>query len=848
MYEKVCFELFSSIIGKINQIPSITKPFKEAPYRLAPKKLCSLYNMYELRTTEEVIFDQIFTNISDIELKNNLMEIMLHIGTKYKYNSTTSDNSIFFKKANDKLMALFATTWNYFSNQCENLKSIDFENSTYDSKEIKEYEICFKEIVSFMCGLINLTIFVLRKQFHVIDYYYKYQTKNIDGVFNKTHVIMEKEYIQTEINILYIVHKNRVWLDPIITLLEQLLKFFWSSNCFMFMNIKLEKYRKREKEGQITKEEVIQKVKEYAFFIIDDYNAFRVLFTIVAKYSSLNNPNIIINSIVNINDLSELMQRLWNIYFIFIMNEEYINITTTEEELFSVGIRIIETLLNSKYKDPNYGIDFRSYFYATESFIKEIFEDIIWRMLLGINEINAFIKVGGMKNDFPNLNLLQKLEITLKDYILFTMITGYNKDSLCDCHMNYEKHRLVYMCFGFVKAYLIICKIIKKSMFFENIFRFGTNNENIIKKREIIIGNIFDALLNEVQKYKIVLPIKMFLYKNYITQSFLVVLYKFVKAFSNDILNINTDKAIFYKNISIIQEMADSVNIFYFLFGNDILNCLNFPKEIRKNDINNSNQNQSTVPFIRIIDPANPINYYDIIQERVSNTIKISAQSKKVKIISPMGSSILYSLKKKGIKDKKMNHQTTLEDFYKKYNNKKINLKEDSSDDSMENMDINDNEYNMFKSNLMKSEVRKRGSNILNNLTYRYDITEFVEFFKLDFFGPTKKIGYEVKKEKDKYYLYILSELDINPNVNHLLYVKYEEVKDISLYKTNLFNLIRGEPLSNQAIDQLYVSLLDGVEEDLNKRKNIENSMKYYDVNFKMDYFTFVEKCKELLL
>ena len=36
---------------------------------------------------------------------------------------------------------------------------------------------------------------------------------------------LNKELIQTEINILFIINKNRIWLEPLITLLEQILKF-----------------------------------------------------------------------------------------------------------------------------------------------------------------------------------------------------------------------------------------------------------------------------------------------------------------------------------------------------------------------------------------------------------------------------------------------------------------------------------------------------------------------------------------------------------------------------------------------------------------------------------------------
>ena len=56
------------------------------------------------------------------------------------------------------------------------------------------------------------------------------------------------------------------------------------------------------------------------------------------------------------------------------------------------------------------------------------------------------------------------------------MITCYNKDSLCDCYMNCEKQKQIYLSYGLVRAYLFLCKNINKS--------FNQNKNNIIIDNE----------------------------------------------------------------------------------------------------------------------------------------------------------------------------------------------------------------------------------------------------------------------------------------------------------------------------------------------------------------------------
>ena len=219
---------------------------------------------------------------------------MTNIGTKYYPISSSNTNSFLIKCANDELLSLFADAWNYFNKKSEILKNIDIEENQYASDEFIEYEKALKETVCFSCGLINIVIFMFKKQFAVLDNISKklnlFKSKE---ALNKMNNQINKENIQQEINMLFIINKNRIWLEPLITLLEQILKFFLNSNFYKIINMKLEKYRKKEKDGLITTEEIIQNINAYINYLIEDDNILKKMFNLVIKYSALNTIHIL---------------------------------------------------------------------------------------------------------------------------------------------------------------------------------------------------------------------------------------------------------------------------------------------------------------------------------------------------------------------------------------------------------------------------------------------------------------------------------------------------------------------------------------------------------------------------
>ena len=309
MYERISTELFSNLINKINQIPNYSTPYKENSSFKETQQLSQLLHLFNMDSSHKEIFSKIFSHINDTNLKQNLIDIMINIGTKYNSFSVSNNNSSFINEANSELMTLLSTTWNYFNQKGEYLKNMNMGDVRSLNREFAEFESCFKETVCFTCGLINIIIFMFKKQFSILDYFNKNinLNMNLNSNLNKLNSNSNIEYIQMEIDMLFIIHKNRVWLEPLITLLEQIFKFIISNNFYKFISIKLDKYKKKEKEGEISKGEIIKKINLYINYIINDKEILITILTVVRKYNSLNNINVIIGSIIPINELNNII-------------------------------------------------------------------------------------------------------------------------------------------------------------------------------------------------------------------------------------------------------------------------------------------------------------------------------------------------------------------------------------------------------------------------------------------------------------------------------------------------------------------------------------------------------------
>jgi hypothetical protein len=278
--------------------------------------------------------------------------------------------------------------------------------------------------------------------------------------------------------------------------------------------------------------------------------------------------------------------------------------------------------------------------------------------------------------------------------------------------------------------------------------------------------------------------------------------------------------------------------------GNDILYYLKFPS----NSKNNNNEYYYTpysMPCLRIIDDANPTDYYSIAQTRMfnptfrtsrSNTIKFTTQifdsdaDKENKNNNNLGNSFILP---------KTSDNVITSVLFKKSLNNNNSINEKYQYTIMPT--------NTFQSNISRTVMKKRKGFQISEYFYRYDITSIMGNFKKDKLLLLSKIGFEYKTENDHHYIYINTEENINFNYSQVIHINKNDVSSISLNNSSLYNILKNEPFSSPIIEKLYMDLLEGFDES-NKGRNCENSFKYYDINFNMDYFTFVEKCKEFIL
>lgn len=321
--------------------------------------------------------------------------------------------------------------------------------------------------------------------------------------------------------------------------------------------------------------------------------------------------------------------------------------------------------------------------------------------------------------------------------------------------------------------------------------------------------------------------------------------------------------------------MTDSINCTFFLLGNDILTYLKFPANYKNinNEINKQVINPVLLPSLRIFDGKNAIDFFNIIQERLPkpNCQKNKIHSQKIKNDFPLTSNSILnkmnSVFKKNepsnspgnlplLNSNKKPRNTIISGIFDTNFTENLDLDLDESFDNDNNVRDsiqNDNKSGfsfipstIFKSNIIKSEDKRRSSTS-SDFIYRYDITSIINSIKKEIIPSLNKIGYEYKIENDKHYLYINQEEDINPNISQIICFENNKVTGLfSLKNPKIYKLIKDDPLSSKLIEQLYMNYLDGID-DSNIGKAIEISLKYYDIDNKLDYFDFVEKCKKLI-
>lgn len=823
MLDQISSEFFSSLIHKMNQTPNVNTP---SSYSSDPQIISSFLTIFNIDSSNKSSLSKLFKNLNS-SIKDILYRITVLIYTKFSTFNLKNENTL-NSPAVQQLINLCSSALDYFKKKMDTYSNYESLRDVLDLGNVSNpLENFLKELISFNCGLVNIMIQMFKRHFSLLENISKESLNenlnkvSINGFENSNNFC--KDIISKEVNMLFIISKSRNWLEPLIGLLEQVFKIILNNN--FLVGQKIEKIKKLEKENRISKSEIKQRFSKY-FNVIDDKNIMKSVFTVVKKYYSVNNLNDIFGNSIRIGELNDLIQKLFNIYIVVLMNMENICKDYTDEEIYCLANNVLACLTNAKFIDANYGVDFSNYFYTSHTFIEEVFDLICKKLINSYSEIVSNLRTGFFNYQGVNLNLLQCLENTLKDYIAYVLIASYNKDSLCDSFINCENNKKITFTYGLLRSFLII------SRFLQN-----------IHQKDILINQIFNGLLQEAGKNRIIFPIKFFVHKNYLLTGILIILHNFVRSFSQEIISsYENNRAELYERLSIIKEFTSSLNCLFFLLSSDILLELKIPFSLPLQD-------SESFPIIRLIDESDPMNYSTFFQNKISKPLL------KTDKLKPANYSKMFS---------NPNPNSDAMDICEDKENSALfsNSNESSPGNRIEreDMHIATNSQSFFQRNnkspasiltsgnihssIFQTEVKKKTKMNNEEFLYRYDITSVVNKFQLYQLYYLNKIGYEVKNENNKTFIYINDPDKIN--VNQVIYLTDKEAVSISICNTNMFKMLKKDPFNKQIIEQLYVCFLDGVERT-NKGKNCEANLKYYDIKYEMNYFQFVEKCKEFL-
>ena len=306
-----------------------------------------------------------------------------------------------------------------------------------------------------------------------------------------------------------------------------------------------------------------------------------------------------------------------------------------------------------------------------------------------------------------------------------------------------------------------------------------------------------------------------------------------------------------------INREVTPINCNFFLLGNDILYYLKFPLKSKNENSNNDNYNPGTLPYLRIIDESNPINYHNIIQTKIINPSFRTSRSNTIKYFPSLNNELILDKNLNKENYNIMGNFSLLNNTKNTENRITTSLFTNHTDNNILSEIQNENNIiknpytimptNTFQSNIFRTELKRRNSLQMNEYFYRYDITSFVDNYNNEQLFSLAKIGFDHKVEDNRHYLYINTDENNNFNFSQVIYFSKKDVTVTSLNNSSLYNSLKNDSFSSQIIEQLYVNFLDGFDES-NKGKNCEKKLKNYDISFNMDYFAFVEKCKEFVL
>lgn len=396
-----------------------------------------------------------------------------------------------------------------------------------------------------------------------------------------------------------------------------------------------------------------------------------------------------------------------------------------------------------------------------------------------------------------NLNYLQHLSNTLKDMIYQFMIFSFYNDSLKDIYTYNEIliNSLISHCFLkiIIPIYFIIIHGNKKN----------------------ILLDILNILIENMSKYKIILPLKCHFHKELITHNILLILEYFLINFEEEIIYFlkerNNDKEIYLMVNNIKMKMNKT--LFCLI---DHYNCINF---IYSNHI--------LLIFNKILD---------------NSGLNKNSKSKKSSVNKSTENIILrYIPNDKNI----LNY---------------IDVKLDSFEyfDSLKkSKDTNSNTFNFIEpiSNLSANDITFDNDLFLYYNKYEgFSLEENFDKNIIELLNQTDLDGYKINVINGKYYLIKnkITNENVENNYSNILANNGEFIEIMGIdknLKENILEIMENIDYTDKSVFKLIQEkIINSENRHIKVSHNFYKNLKYYDLEFKMNYFEYQNQIKHLLL
>ena len=654
--------------------------------------------------------------------------------------------------------------------------------------------------------LFLIIVFMINKYRNIIENTFD---NNVEKGIKKKNLKTNK--IREELFSLIILQQNLYWINIIVEGLLDIFQKLKNNKFRMLLNADIEFNNKDEI------------FKKYC------YDCFLNLFNIVKKYSSIKlnertsrlyevmfNVNLIQNNNINNSDnvflpvnillINNDISKLFECFIYEFLNDidslvKYFNVQKIEiidndntnnnyELIYGFGIYLcefIKFIVFIRNEDLS-KIDFFNFYFFSYKLMTSYFSKLNEYLYELYNYISTIIK------SYPyfvmpclNLNYLQNLSNSLKDLLFFFMISSFNNDALKDTYSLNEilMNSIISLCFS--KIIISIYFIIEKG-----------DDRNIIP-------DILNILLDNVNKYKIILPLKSHFYKEIMVHNYLLMLDEFL---------VNNEKEIilYFQKIKAYKEYNYIINNLINKF-NATLSCL--------------------------------FNHYNLVNFLYSNHIMFQFNL----ILSKSGISFSTS---------NMKINNIFLRYIKSYNNL-LNYR----DIPISELDFSEKFNPDFRTNVKQNiSINCDNLNEINfdNLTYNkelntdkdnigFSLDDYFDRNIAELFSSIALNGYEFFIYGYKSYL-----IKNSDSTNYSIIIVQNDgfIEKIGLdehMKENILNIMEN----NQYIDKnVYKLIQEKVINPGNRNISINNNfyenIKYYDLKFEMNFFEYQNQIKELLL